>query len=120
MPSVRIRQHLSIASGIIVLCITAGCSSGKPTPPPPRASDLWGDMKPVVSVKELMRDMLDPIADNIFDSVSIVVDKNGTAETEPRTEADWERIRIGGTTLAEGAYLLKVPRPFAPPGDENN
>ena len=22
--------------------------------------------------------------------------------------------------LAEGAYLLKVPRPFAPPGDENN
>ena len=22
--------------------------------------------------------------------------------------------------LAEGVYLLKVPRPFAPPGDENN
>ena len=77
-------------------------------------------MKPVVSVKELMRDMLDPIADNVFDSVSIVVDKNGTVEKSPRTEEDWDRIRIGGTTLAEGAYLLKVPRPFAPPGDENN
>ena len=23
-------------------------------------------------------------------------------------------------TLAEGIYLLKIPRPFAPPGDENN
>ena len=23
-------------------------------------------------------------------------------------------------TLAEGIYLLKVPRPFTPPGDENN
>jgi hypothetical protein len=121
MPSVRIRQHLSIASGITVLCIVmAGCSSGKPTSPPPRTSDLWGDMKPVVSVKELMRDMLDPIADNVFDSVSIVVDEKGTVEISPKTEQDWERIRIGGTTLAEGAYLLKVPRPFAPPGDENN
>jgi hypothetical protein len=121
VPRVWIRTRLSIASGFTGLCLLmAGCSSAKPTSPAPRTADLWGDMKPVVSVKELMRDMLDPIADNIFDSVSIVVDKNGTVETEPRTEADWERIRIGGTTLAEGAYLLKVPRPFAPPGDEND
>jgi hypothetical protein len=121
MLSVWIRKHLSIASGFTILCIVmAGCSSAQPTSPPPGPSDLWGDMKPVVSVKELMRDMLDPIADNIFDSVRIVVDKNGTVETSPKTEEDWARIRIGGTTLAEGAYLLKVPRPFAPPGDENN
>jgi hypothetical protein len=77
-------------------------------------------MKPVVSVKELMRDMLDPIADNIFDSVRIVVDKHGTVETVPKTDEDWEKIRIGGVTLAEGAYLLKIPRPFAPAGDLNN
>src|SRR5262249_13907880 len=30
------------------------------------------------------------------------------------------RVRIGAVTLAEGVYLLKIPRPFAPPGDENN
>jgi hypothetical protein len=121
MPSASIRQHLPIASGFTVLCIVlAGCSSPKPTSPPPRTSELWGDMKAVVSVKELMRDMLDPIADNIFDSVSIVVDEKGTVEKSPKTEQDWAQIRIGGTTLAEGAYLLKVPRPFAPPGDENN
>ena len=77
-------------------------------------------MKPAVSVKELMRDLLDPLADNIFDSVSIVVDKKGTVETVPKTEEDWERIRIGGVALAEGAYLLKIRRPFVPPGEENN
>jgi hypothetical protein len=49
-----------------------------------------------------MRDMLDPIADNIFDSVSIVVDSKGTVETAPHTDEDWEKIRIGATTLAEG------------------
>jgi hypothetical protein len=66
-----------------------------------------------------MRDMLDPIADNIFDSVSVIIDDK-TVERSPKTEEDWERIRIGATTLAEGAYLLKIPRPFAPAGDENN
>ena len=30
--------------------------------------------------------------------------------------SDWEKIRIGAVTLAEGVYLLKIPRPFAPPG----
>jgi hypothetical protein len=82
--------------------------------------ELWGELTPVVSVKELMRDMIDPIADNIFESVKIVVDKHGTVHTEPRTDADWEKIRVGGVTMAEGAYLLKIPRPFAPPGDEND
>ena len=77
-------------------------------------------MKPVVSVKELMRDMLDPASDYIFDAVKIVTTKNGTVESVPKTDEDWAKLRIGATTLAEGVYLLKIPRPFAPPGDENN
>ncbi len=101
------------------------CSSPKPAAPAaapatPAAPVLWGDMKPVVSVKELMRDMLDPASDNIFDAVKIETTKRGTIERVPKTDADWDKIRIGAVTIAEGVYLLKVPRPFAPPGDENN
>ena len=81
---------------------------------------LWGEMKPVVSVKELMRDLLDPLADNIFDAVAVVIDEKRTLENTPKTDEDWDRIRIGATAMAEGAYLLKVKRPFTPPGDENN
>jgi len=77
-------------------------------------------MKPVVSVKELMRDMIDPISDNIFESVGDEWSRSGTIEHRPRTDEDWDRIRVGAVTMAEGAYLLKVPRPFTPPGDENN
>jgi len=77
-------------------------------------------MKPVVSVKELMRDMIDPLADNIFDAVSTQITKKGSVDIVPKTDEDWEKIRIGAVTLAEGAYLLKVPRPFAPAGDLNN
>jgi len=82
--------------------------------------ELWGDLKPVVSVKELMRDMIDPASDFVFDAVGTVITKGKRIDKIPKTDADWERIRIGAVTMAEGAYLLKIPRPFAPAGDENN
>ena len=77
-------------------------------------------MKPVVSVKELMRDFIDPASDYVFDSVGIVSTKKNVVETEPKSDAEWDKLRVGATMLAEGAYLLKVPRPFAPEGDVNN
>jgi len=89
-------------------------------PPPQSATQLLGDMKPVVSVKELMADMIDPFADYIFDAVWWDATANGTVEHRPRSDAEWEKVRIGAVTMAEGIYLLKVPRPFAPPGDVNN
>jgi hypothetical protein len=100
----------------------SGCSTSTPTPaaaPPPSA--LLGDMKSVVSVKELMQYMIDPASDYIFDSVSTVIDPKGhIIEKAPKTDEEWEKLRIGAVTMAEGIYLLKVPRPFTPPGDENN
>jgi hypothetical protein len=117
--------------GLLVLAPLSGCSSSGPAPAskPDAAADappalpsvtLWGDMKPVVSVKELMKYMIDPIADNIFDSVGTVVTKKGTEDREPKTDDDWDKIETGAVTLAEGVYLLKVPRDFTPPGDHNN
>jgi hypothetical protein len=112
-------RRLAIRSGV-TLCagLTLFCSSSKPAPPAAAPAALWGDMKPVVSVKELMRDMIDPIADNIFDSIAVVDTAHGTEQRLPKTQEDWDKIRIGAVTLAEGAYLLKVPRPFAPTGDD--
>jgi hypothetical protein len=101
--------------------IVSGCSSSsKASPAPPAAQPLWGDLKPIVSVKELMRDMIDPASDYVFDAIGTVDTKEGTVDIQPRTQADWDRLRTGATMLAEGIYLLKVPRPFAPAGDENN
>src|SRR2546425_341707 len=116
-----IPKSLAISVGLFALGVaTTACSSSKPTPPQRPVLELWGELKPVVSVKELMRDMLDPASDYVFEAVKTVVTKEGIIETEPKTDKDWEKIRIGAVTLAEGAYLLKIPRPFAPAGDENN
>ena len=118
----------TFVSLVSIVVATSSCSSSPSssippsgsTPAAPAPQKLWGDMKPVVSVKELMRDLIDPLSDNIFESVAIIKDKHGTVERKPTTQEDWDRIRIGATTMAEAAYLLKVPRPFAPPGDLNN
>ena len=122
MSGVRTRAPLVICAALLSFAVlTSACSSSKPAPAPHPAQELWGELKPVVSVKELMRDMLDPASDYVFDSVGTFISKSGgVVERQPKTDEDWDRIRIGAVTLAEGAYLLKIPRPFAPPGDENN
>src|SRR4051812_21034771 len=105
-------MRFNISATLLLLVIVAiACSSPKPAAPPPASQKLWGDLKPIVSVKELMRDMIDPASDYVFDAVGIVTSKNATVETKPKTDADWDRVRIGATTMAEGVYLLKIPRP---------
>ena len=118
--------HRLIRVGVILVSATmAACSSSKPEQTAAQAgtaqtAPLWGDLKPVVSVKELMKYLIDPVADNIFDAVGTTITRQGTVDVEPRTEEDWAKIRFGAVSLAEGASLLKVRRPFTPPGDENN
>src|SRR5262245_15277747 len=120
MLGVPVRRSLLVFAACALSVLTFACSSPKPTPTNSGALAVWGNMKPIVSVKEMMRDMIDPAADNIFNAVSTVVGPKGRIATEPKTEEDWDRIRFGAVTLIEGIYLLKIPRPFAPPGDEND
>jgi hypothetical protein len=119
MLNFRARQSCAVLGIVTVVMVTTGCSTPPPKDPP-RPQALWGELKPVVSVKELMRDLIDPVADNIFDAVGTVTTYESSVETTPKTDADWDKIRVGAVSLAEGAYLLKIPRQFAPPGDENN
>jgi hypothetical protein len=107
---------------LVSSCSPSGTSDHPATdstqiPPQP---PLWGDMKPIVSVKELMKYTIDPLADNIFDAVGSRLTENGMVEWEPKTDEDWEKVTAGAVSLGEAIYLLKVPRAFAPPGDLNN
>jgi len=72
---------------------------------------------PVLSVKELMEHIVDPIADWVFDAAVIDVSDKGIVETMPLTDEDWLRVERGALILAESANLLKMPRAMVPPGD---
>ena len=120
---VSFQRFLSSPAKLCALvALSAACSTsgGAPASSTPSTGALWGDMKPIVSVKELMDLMIDPASDYVFDAIGTIITTEKTTEIQPRTEDDWRRLQIGAVTMAEGAYLLKVPRRFAPVGDENN
>jgi hypothetical protein len=120
---VAFEKPMKIFKSLLVPILFVVCACSGPQPPasaPASSAQLWGDMKPTVSVKELMRDMIDPASDFVFNSVGAIITNRTVVETEPRTDEDWARIRFGAVSLAEGAYLLKVKRPFTPPGDNND
>jgi hypothetical protein len=82
-------------------CVLAACGRG-PEPPP---------FKPVADTKLLMQSVIDPTADEIWDSVRTIITKDGTEEIRPRTAAQWEAVRNHAVALAEsGNLLMMVPR----------
>ena len=112
---------IAFAGALFLASITFSlCSKPAPAESPSVTSSLLTEMTPVVSVKELMANMIDPIADNIFDAVWWDTTGTGVVEHRPSTDEDWDKIKTGAVTLAEGIFLLKVPRPLAPIGDVNN
>ena len=103
-----------------MLAVGAGAVfQGTSAPAAPPSNQLWGDMKPLVSVKELMEYTIDPLSDGIFDAVGSEAEKGKFVEVLPKTDEDWEKVRAAAISLGEAIYLLNVPRPFAPAGDEN-
>ena len=112
-----------VAFGAVLLAAafaTTVCSKPAPAPQPSATRPLLGEITPLVSVKELMESMIDPIADNIFDAVWWDNTAQGVVEHKPTTDEDWQKVKMGAVTIAEGMELLKVPRPWTPPGDVND
>jgi hypothetical protein len=117
---VIVASVLSLAAITMSACSTSTPATDRQPAGTATRSALIGDITPVVSVKELMEGMIDPIADNIFDAVWWDNTAKGVVEHRPTTDEDWEKVKVGAVTMAEGIELLKVPRPWAPPGDVNN
>jgi len=118
----RLGGRVTAVAGALFLVTFAFsvCSTPAPSKRQSTATPTFGDMVPIVSVKELMHDMIDPTADNIFDAVWWDETANGLVEHRPTSEQDWEKVKVGAVTIVEGIELLKMPRALAPAGDVNN
>jgi hypothetical protein len=99
---------LTFASALVL----AQCS--KPAPAPAATTPSEGPV-PIVSVRELMTNIMDPLADNVFDAVATDVTEQGVVDHRPTTDEDWAKVMQGAVALAEGTNLLRMhPRRAAP------
>jgi cytochrome c556 len=115
------RRYGARGSAGIALLLTA-VSISRCTKPEAAAkpAGLASSLTPIVSIKELMENIVDPQADWIFDAVAVDVNKEGTVETKPTSDDDWMKVQRGAVILAEASNLLKMPRRVSPEGDQNN
>ena len=69
------------------------------------------------TIQDIMDAQVDPAADDIWNSVASIVTNTGIEEKQPRTDEEWEALRLKAFLLIEGANLLMMPgRKVAPEG----
>jgi hypothetical protein len=112
-------MRASAFPAIVSLLLSASLAASCAAPAPAPAAADPGDLTPVLSVKELMEHIVDPISDWIFDAAVIDIGDKGVVETKPVSDEDWLRVERGAMILAEAANLLKMPRAMVPPGDKS-
>jgi hypothetical protein len=110
----RTRTLIAGAALLFVGALVSQCSRQQPEAPAAPAADVAA----VFSVNELMVNLFDPIADDIFNAVgSEVSDTGGVVDIRPTTDEDWDKVMRAAVTIAEGTNLLKIhPRPAVAEG----
>jgi len=87
------RIFIAIAAGVLV----TACGD----PPPP--------YKPVADVKQLMKGIVDPSADVVWESVATIYTKDGVEDHRPRNDEEWDNVRNHALMLTEAGNLLMMP-----------
>ena len=82
---------------LVLVMLSLGCESQQPTP-----------YKPTATVEDLMRSVIDPAADAIWDAVVTEATASGIIETRPESQDDWLNLRQHALTLAEATNLLVI------------
>jgi len=100
-----------LAACLLVSIAAVGCAGESAT-----------EYKPTSTVREVMRSIVDPSSDALWDSVEIVATVEGTVHKMPKTDEEWAVLRRSAVTLVEAGNLLLIPgrlvaRPGEPAGD---
>jgi hypothetical protein len=87
---------------LFLVSLTAGCATATaPAPAAPTSS-----LQPIASIREIMEAETDPAADAVWDSVRITITTAGEEDKQPRTEKEWNAVRVSALILVESTNLL--------------
>ena len=93
-----------------MLVVGAGGSfaCGAESPAPSELTASAPAFRTTASVEDIMRSIIDPAADAVWDAVVTVVNADGITTTQPETSEDWTALRRHAITLVEATNLLLV------------
>jgi hypothetical protein len=108
---------------LAALALLAGCAAPPAEEAAPvdlaQISEGQLGLTPFITMREIMRYIVDPTVDVIFNAVAYDTLEDGQLmEIVPETDEDWFAIEAAAYTVAEGMNLMKMPRAVAP-GDQN-
>ncbi|MCP5144617.1 MAG: hypothetical protein H6978_07305 [Gammaproteobacteria bacterium] len=94
-----------IAGGLTL----AACQrAGEPAAPTAVAATSPAPFILTASIHDIMKSIVDPSADYLWDSVSMHSSANGVVYNKPETDEDWQAVRDKAITLLEATNLLEM------------
>lgn len=103
-------RSLTRSLPVLVLALLTACAVPAPEPSQPPQNDF----QPTATVEDLMRSLVDPAADAIWDAVVITSTPAGLDERRPETNDDWNSLERSAIVLVESGNLLQMGgRPIA-------
>ena len=108
----------SLAGLLAVTATVLVISACKSPPPPPPPAPVFDTAR---TVKEVMKSMVEPAADTLWNSVATNVSTTGTEVKAPQSDKDWLNIRREAIVLIEAMNLVTMPsRHMAPAGTKSD
>ena len=96
-------HHGLLALVILAAALATSCATEAPAP-----SAAPPAFQPTASVEDIMRSMVDPPADALWDAVVTTVTDSGIEKVRPETEEDWLPLELGAIMLVEAGNLLLI------------
>src|SRR5438874_2123773 len=93
--------HTSMITRLLIVFVAATILGGCGDPPPP--------YRPVADVKQLMKGIVDPSADVVWESVATIFTKSGVEDRRPKNDEEWANVRNHAMMLTEAGNLLMMP-----------
>ncbi len=74
--------------------------------PPRQSAPAAPPYNTTLTLKQVMEWVIDPAADDVWESVAIIITEKGENQKAPKTDEEWAKVRNGAATLVESGNLL--------------
>ena len=96
----------------VLFVALSACTSEAPPPAQPKP-----EFRLTATIQDIMDGIVDPKADELWQSVATTISAAGTEERFPKTDEEWKTLRHAAIAMMEGTNLLQMEgRRVAKPG----